>query len=143
MELLSTNFEKILGYKEEWAFFASKKTNPCADEYFMENNTAFLIMFLLVLSGCNPLSGGEKTSKFGGRFSPGMPFKNATEDGGGSDNPPSQVSVGGFTGFKTAPGIVRFTGSGGSGKSTITPSDRIMRGSNISGRFSINKDQVR
>ena len=97
----------------------------------------FLALTLLfLLSACNPLGKGKKTSEFGAQFQPGLPQDDRA-------NQPPSAGVGASTGFKISSGSVRSTGSEQSSKTTISINDRKLSGTQIGGRFSIGKTQVR
>lgn len=57
--------------------------------------------------------------------------------------PVVQNGVGSASGMKVTPGAGRLVGNDLASKAIILPNDRLMTGTNISGRFSINKNQVR
>jgi|GEM_PF-3912515 len=99
--------------------------------------TISFILIMGLMASCNPLS-KKKESHFGSNFRPGIPFT-APE----APTLPGQGPIGESTGFKISTGSGRLSGANGSARATILPNDRLIIGTQISGRFSINKSQVR
>jgi hypothetical protein len=97
------------------------------------------VILLGTLASCNPLSGGKEASNFGANFNPGLPNSEATPP----PSPDSQNAVGSVNGFKVTPGANSMTGPNSSAHATILTNDEKLVGGNVSGRFSINKTQVR
>ena len=95
-----------------------------------------LTALTLTLTACgNPL--GSSQSKVGGDFHPGAPNSVAPVAA------PPVPAVGADTGMKIGPGSLRAVGSSVAIKASITPNDRVLKGSTVSGRFSLNKAVLR
>jgi hypothetical protein len=100
--------------------------------------TLYLLFILLLgfLTSCNPVAGGKQASTFGTDFNPGIPTEKP-------NIPVPQAKVGGVNGFKVTTGAQGMIGSNLAAKVTIITNDEKLSGSQVSGRFSINKTQVR
>lgn len=93
----------------------------------------FAIAGLVLLSSCNPMKAQWTKSNI---YIKRIVSRPAPE--------PSPVpAINNNTGFKITTGIGTMAGSDLSAKAAILPNDRKLVGGNLSGTFSISKDQVR
>ncbi len=98
-----------------------------------------LFLLLFVLQACGNPMGSKEEAKVGDDFRPGVPTPTPTPT-----TPSDPVTlVGAATGFKITPGLTRATGTTIAASAVVLVNDRRMIGTTISGRFSINKRQVR
>lgn len=106
------------------------------------NNKTKVFSLLLILnffSSCNPIAVGQKESKFGKNFNPGLSEENTPTEPSAEPQP----GIGSSTGFKLTPGAGRFVGNENSAKAVVLPNDRRLVGGQLSGSFSLNKTVVR
>ena len=97
-----------------------------------------LLLSVLLLSGCgNPL-GSNDSSKVGTDFQPGVPASPV------ADIPPTvPAPLVEDTGVKIAPGAIRAAGNSLALKGAITTNDRLLQGTSMSARVSLNKSSLR